>query len=134
MAAIIGFFLYIQKRAYSYSDVGMSYQTVAIEKQYWRCVTATMAHISLLHLLFNVSSLWSMSGAEFYEYGTAKYFLYTVLLLLLSIPIEMFIYWVLIYKARKEEFLRVVSVGYSGIVFGWMTIIACDRPSSRCDR
>lgn len=130
VGGILASFLYIHRRGYNYSDVGMSFQSVALDKEYWRCVTATMAHINLLHLLFNVSSLWSISGAEFYEYGTAKYFLYTLLLLLLSIPIEMLIYALLIYKAGKEEYLRVVSVGYSGIVFGWMTIVACDRPSS----
>eukprot|EP00958_Prasinococcus_capsulatus_P014050 scaffold1465_cov383-Prasinococcus_capsulatus_cf.AAC.19 len=72
-----------------------------------------------------------MSGAEYYEYGSAKYLLYTLFLLLFSVPIEMLIYAVLIYKAGREEYLRVVSVGYSGIVFGWMTIIACDQPSAR---
>ncbi|CAI5970585.1 unnamed protein product [Closterium sp. NIES-64] len=54
----------IQKRAISYPDVGISYDAVVSHRQFWRLASAPLSHISLLHLLFNVSALWSMGGIE----------------------------------------------------------------------
>ncbi|GJP46139.1 hypothetical protein CLOM_g5462 [Closterium sp. NIES-68] len=54
----------IQKRAISYPDVGISYDAVVSQRQFWRLASAPLSHISLLHLLFNVSALWSMGGIE----------------------------------------------------------------------
>ncbi|CAI5495495.1 unnamed protein product [Closterium sp. Naga37s-1] len=54
----------IQKRAISYPDVGISYDAVVSHRQFWRLASAPLSHISLLHLLFNVSALWSMGAIE----------------------------------------------------------------------
>ncbi|CAI5485575.1 unnamed protein product [Closterium sp. Naga37s-1] len=54
----------IQKRAIRYPDVGISYDAVVSHRQFWRLASAPLSHISLLHLLFNVSALWSMGGIE----------------------------------------------------------------------
>ena len=51
---------YLHSRGLGYDDVGVSYRKAVRERQLWRCVTASFSHVSFLHLLFNMSSLWSL--------------------------------------------------------------------------
>ena len=44
----------IYTRGIGYGDVGSSHQMVIYEKQYWRAITASFSHISLIHLGFNM--------------------------------------------------------------------------------
>ena len=55
---------YLHARGLGYDDVGMSYAAVVREKKYHRCVTASLSHVSVLHLLFNMSTLWSCGVVE----------------------------------------------------------------------
>ena len=50
---------YIQKKNIGYSHVGLSYET-ALEGHHWRIITSAFSHISVIHLVFNMSALWSM--------------------------------------------------------------------------
>mmetsp|Transcript_33066 Transcript_33066/g.55373 ORF Transcript_33066/g.55373 Transcript_33066/m.55373 type:complete len:98 (-) Transcript_33066:531-824(-) len=55
---------YLNAHGVSYSEVGLSYSAVVHNREYWRILTATFSHISILHLVFNVSSLWSLGFVE----------------------------------------------------------------------
>ncbi|PPD87292.1 hypothetical protein GOBAR_DD15777 [Gossypium barbadense] len=94
---------YIQKKNIGYQHVGVSYET-AIEGHYWRLITSAFSHISVIHLVFNMSALWSLG-----------------------------IYHILIQRFKIEYFRRVTAVGYSCVVFGWMTILSVKQPSSKLD-
>lgn len=122
--------LYIQKRGVGYGDVGISYDAVAAEGQHWRLASAAMSHISFLHLVFNMSALWGLGGAEA-ALGPVAYLRNTLLLLLLSGLLALAMYHVLIVRFRLDHFKRVTAVGYSGVVFGWMTVLAVRQPSFR---
>ncbi len=54
---------YIQKKNIGYSHVGLSYET-AIEGHHWRIITSGFSHISILHLVFNMSAFWSLGVVE----------------------------------------------------------------------
>ena len=50
--------------------------------QYWRCITASVSHLSLLHLLFNMSSLWSLGVVEqMPDIGSSGYLKFSLVLL-----------------------------------------------------
>lgn len=124
---------YIQKKNIGYANVGLSYET-AIAGHYWRIITSAFSHISVLHLLFNMSALWSLGVVEQLGHmglGMEFYLHYTLVLVVLSGVLVLGAYHVLIQKFKLEYFRRVTAVGYSCVVFGWMTILAVKQPSSK---
>eukprot|EP00850_Spirogloea_muscicola_P005096 SM000023S07552 [mRNA] locus=s23:128743:130625:+ [translate_table: standard] len=139
-SALIAFcsavWVYIQKHSISYADVGINYEAVVTQCQYWRLLTAAFSHISVVHLVLNMSALWSIGTVEALGnlgLGIKYYLKQTLLLLLLSGPLVIAMYHLLIHRFRLDHYRRVVAVGYSCVVFGWMTVLAVKQPSSRLD-
>jgi membrane associated rhomboid family serine protease len=102
--------------------------------QYWRIITSAFSHVSVVHLVFNMSALWSLGAVEQLGHvglGVEYYLHYTVVLVVLSGLLVLGIYHVMIQRFKVEYFRRVTAVGYSCVVFGWMTILAAKQPSSK---
>lgn len=124
---------YIQKKNIGYSHVGLSYEA-AVEGHYWRIITSAFSHISIIHLVFNMSALWSLGIVEQLGHiglGVEFYLHYSLVLVVLSGVLVLGAYHVLIQRFKLEYFRRVTAVGYSCVVFGWMTILAVKQPSSK---
>lgn len=120
---------YLHSRGLGYDDVGVSYRKAVRERQLWRCVTASFSHVSFLHLLFNMSSLWSLGvveqmGSRGAGWGTVWYLRYTLVMLVGSMALVLATTHVLVRYAKVERYERVTSVGYSCVVFGWMTYVS----------
>ena len=120
---------YLHSRGLGYDDVGVSYRKAVRERQLWRCVTASFSHVSFLHLLFNMSSLWSLGvveqmGSRGAGWGTVWYSRYTLVMLVGSMALVLATTHVLVRYAKVERYERVTSVGYSCVVFGWMTYVS----------
>ncbi|KAL5990865.1 RHOMBOID-like protein 13 [Asimina triloba] len=127
--------VYIQKKNVSYGHVGLSYEA-AMEGQHWRLITSAFSHISVLHLVFNMSALWSLGVIEQLGHvglGIGFYLHYTLVLVLLSGLLVLGAYHILIQRFKIDYFRRVTAVGYSCVVFGWMTILSVKQPSSKLD-
>lgn len=128
--------LYIQKKSVGYGDVGMSYEAVITERQHWRVITSAFSHISILHLVFNMNALWSLGVVEQLSHaglGIEFYLQYTLVLIILSAFLVLALYHLLIHRFKLEYYKRVTAVGYSCVVFGWMTILSAKQPSSKLD-
>lgn len=126
---------YIQKKSIGYSQVGLSYET-AMEGHHWRIITSAFSHISLIHLAFNMSALWSLGAVEKLGHagmGVQYYLHYTIVMVVLSGALVIASYHVLVQRFKIEYFRRVTAVGYSCVVFGWMTVLAVKQPSSRLE-
>ncbi|KAG9444639.1 hypothetical protein H6P81_015979 [Aristolochia fimbriata] len=83
-----------------------------------------------------MSALWSLGVVEQLNhmgFGVAYYLHYTLILVILSGLLVLGIYHILIRKLKIEYFQRVTAVGYSCVVFGWMTILSVKQPSSKLD-
>jgi membrane associated rhomboid family serine protease len=63
-ALLIGIYLYIVSRGIGYAEVGLSYDQAIRKLELWRIFTAQLSHVELLHLLFNLSTLWSLGAVE----------------------------------------------------------------------
>ncbi|KAL2613588.1 hypothetical protein R1flu_025280 [Riccia fluitans] len=139
-SVIIGFcsavWLYIQKKNLGYSDLGLSYETVVSGGQHWRLLTSSFSHVSFLHLVFNMSSLWSLGVIESLPQlglGIRFYLHYTLVLLTASSLVVLGLYHVLIHRFKLAFYRRVAAVGYSCVVFGWMTILSVKHPSTKLE-
>ena len=116
---------YIQKKNIGYSHVGLSYET-AVEGHHWRIITSAFSHISVIHLVFNMSALWSLGVVEQLGHlglGVEYYLQYTLVLVVLSGVLVLAMYHLLIQRFKLEYFRRVTAVGYSCVVFGWIALV-----------
>mmetsp|Transcript_31999 Transcript_31999/g.51683 ORF Transcript_31999/g.51683 Transcript_31999/m.51683 type:complete len:267 (-) Transcript_31999:552-1352(-) len=120
--------LYCFQKGLGYEDVGINLERI-LRGEWWRMLTSSLTHISLLHLLFNMSSTWNLGFLEVYL-GPWIYIKYSLILLFLSSLLTVGVYYVLADRFHMERYLRVYAVGYSCVVFGWMTISAILQPTS----
>jgi membrane associated rhomboid family serine protease len=54
----------LHKHSLGYPDVGMSYDNIVQAHELWRMASSQLSHVDLLHLVFNVSALWSIGIVE----------------------------------------------------------------------
>lgn len=88
-AVLCGVYLFLTSRGIGYPEVGLSFEQAVQQLQLWRIVTAQLSHVEALHLLLNVSSLWSLGGVESAggpagKSGTLYYLQTSAILLILS--------------------------------------------------
>ncbi|EPS71204.1 rhomboid protein, partial [Genlisea aurea] len=127
---------YIQKNGIGYSHLGLSYESAVEEGQYWRIITCAFSHVSVIHLVFNMTALWSLGAVEQLKaigLGMEYYLHYTLLLVILPGLLVLGMYHILVHKYKLEHFRRVIAVGYSCVVFGWMTILSTRQPSAKLE-
>lgn len=111
-----------------FDAVSTSYEAVILRKEYWRVFTAAFSHLDIMHLVFNMASLWSCGQMEAL-FGSVFYLRTTLLLLFLSSAISNAIFHFLIFRIGQRNYATRQAVGYSCVVFGWMTIMAQLQPS-----
>lgn len=114
------------------AHVATSYARVVLQRQWYRAVTATFCHVNALHLLFNMGSLMSMGVAEV-MLGPLGYVRVTILLMLLSEALFLGITHAVVKRAPAPIAARwrdASAVGYSGVIFGWMTLLSVSQPGA----
>eukprot|EP01083_Nonionella_stella_P068090 180547_1 len=89
--------------------------------EWWRMITSTYSHANLMHLAFNLSSLWNL---RFLEVDAMHYCRLTFLLIIFSELAITLLYYVAINVFAKEQYRHVNSVGYSCVLFGLITFAA----------
>jgi membrane associated rhomboid family serine protease len=102
---------------------------VVNDKQYWRAITSTFSHLNLLHIAFNCMSLWNVGYIET-RIGAARYLTYTYLLVMFSTLTIYGIQWLLIHKFDRQEYRNSFALGYSAVVFGWLSINVVVAPGA----
>lgn len=110
--------------------LAVSYNTVIVDRQLYRAVTACFVHGGILHLVFNMTSLYAISGVE----AAAGSYFYTKTTLLLLLVAELVSIALVSALARwwgMVSALEQRAVGYSGILFGWSAIIAKWNPTAQ---
>lgn len=113
-------FLYIFNYNITYDKVGYIYSRVVNNNEYYRIYTSSYTHLNLLHIGFNIISLWQLSDLEIYL-SSLTYIIYTLILLNASMLLLTIIYYILIHIGY-EQYKDTTSVGYSAVIFGLMSI------------
>ena len=160
--------LKVRSSGIGYAELGLSYEQCVKHKEIWRFFTAQLTHVEPLHLLLNMSTLWSIGNTERTPAGLRDYVKNSLLLVYLVPVVGMLmldsaaiaIIWIVIPKAqndhrdataekllrlqvclaiyhalivfmKKPHFAEIRMVGYSGVLFGWLTILT-QREISCC--
>jgi membrane associated rhomboid family serine protease len=101
------------------SAVSYCYSWFVEGKEYWRALTASLAHFELMHLGFNSMALYSFGMLEG-TYGSLKYAYLSVDLVIITMLICTFIYHLMITKFDRPDVANQQAVGYSCVLFAWM--------------
>lgn len=87
-----------------------------------------ISHIDFMHLILNMSSLWSLGWVEKSpRMGMMYYIKVTVILMIFSKLLLIGFYFSMIKLFKIEYYRKVVSVGYSSVVFGWMSNLSVGK-------
>ncbi|CAB1117291.1 unnamed protein product [Ectocarpus sp. CCAP 1310/34] len=125
VAVLVTVFLVMWRRRVSAASMGSSYRNLLVRQEWWRVVTAAVAHSGLLHLAFNITSLWSCRRIEA-ELGSWGYLLASAHFVVLAEVFEkMFMHALL----RTGRVVDEISCGYSGVVFAWIVVLSL-RPDT----
>lgn len=119
-------------------------------------MTATFSHVSVLHLLFNMTSMWQYrfiehsvrhgvrcAGVTSPQLGFIGYMRLSVVFMVVSVAAIIGVYYMLHKRTQEERYLHTVGLGYSwcslerplvcadprSVVFGWMSWVALQQPS-----
>jgi membrane associated rhomboid family serine protease len=112
-------------------DVGISYRNIVFGKEYWRVLSASFAHIDLLHLVVNMSSVYNLGSLEML-YGAPQFFSYTMLFVVATQAVSLAMYHALIHhRVPRPQYANTIAVGYSCVLFGWL-VVACIRMKQYC--
>lgn len=115
---------WLNHRHLGYQEVGLSYDLVVQNQQFWRIVTSQLSHVDFIHLLFNMTSLWSLGGFEQGGQNSVVVLQQSLWLLVGSGLICLAFYHAAIYLFHKEYYRHVTAVGYSAVIFGWMALLS----------
>ncbi|KJE92390.1 hypothetical protein CAOG_009657 [Capsaspora owczarzaki ATCC 30864] len=132
-ALLSGFFGFLNYKV-DFEQVTFSYAAVYERQQLSRIITAPFFHASLVHLLMNMSAVWTCSFFE-EERGTLEYMRATALLIGLSAFVHLALTHCLVLHAnwrglveRRDSYRTCLSVGYSGVAFGLATLLGLAHP------
>jgi membrane associated rhomboid family serine protease len=112
----------------TFENVSVSYNAVVKNRQYYRIVSAAFTHANLMHIVFNMGSLYAVGVLEG-ALGTYFYLRTTVLLLFVSMFLWLLITYICVKKFNRASYAETPAVGYSGVIFGWMTVMQVLQPS-----
>lgn len=105
-----------------------SYETTVVKGEYMRVIYSDFSHGSLMHLAFNMSSLFSLYYFE-QLYGSYGYILLTIDLIVLIEIVCCIIRYICIYHFNMSRYIiNIFSIysqrqlGYSGIICALMCV------------
>ena len=132
-AGLAGLFFYMWNSRVPLDGFATSYRKTVLERQYYRVLSSAIAHVNALHLVFNVAALWNVGVMMEASRGTAWYARQSVALLVLG---QALFLWGAAATRRAIALGSLPptwsndrgAVGYSGVIFGWMTLAAQLQP------
>ncbi len=103
--------------------VAFSFEKIVTEGEWSRLFTSALSHFDLMHLGFNAMTLYQLGPLE-EEFGSARYAYLSFALVLLTGCICLAMSHYMIHRMGREDVRHQLSVGYSCVLFAWVTVAA----------
>lgn len=124
----VAIYAYQKWRDVPVEAIAVSYRNVVEELQVWRVVTASLSHLGMMHLAFNMSSLYALGGLES-RLGALRYAMFSLDLVVLPVALLLAVHGALYVRFGLERYRQGMSAGYSCAIFGLMVVASLDVPS-----
>jgi len=131
MAIQILIFIYQFVKKVPASSFCEQYERIVVYHEYWRVLTGSFSHLHPLHILFNMMSLWNLGFLEWpFVLGIVSYIRVSFLLLVCDAIADVSIRYILIRFFRWSDQATQWHAGYSGVLFGLMSLSAIVEPGA----
>lgn len=101
--------------------LGLSYYGLVIQHWYWQIITSPLVHSNLVHLLFNMLTLWFLGPSVEERLGKRGYIVLSLISALCAMGAVLITSW----ETRN------ITIGYSGIIYGILVAQALFFPDNR---
>ncbi|KAA0148831.1 hypothetical protein FNF27_06004 [Cafeteria roenbergensis] len=120
--------LYFRKATGKVGDdhLAVSLELAAGRQEGWRAITSSVAHGGLLHLGFNLMTLFQLGSLE-PSLGSARYAGLSVALMLLTAAAACALQLCAAKVLRRPGSVEQRAVGYSAVLFAWIVVEASQR-------
>jgi len=119
---IIGYGYYLWNYRIDVDSVSCSYQRVVVEKQYYRVFTSSFAHVDLMHIGFNLMTLYQFGTVETYVVGSFNYAYSSLNLIVWTIILLLAMQYAHAKYVNDLTMLTHSGIGYSCVLFAWMVV------------
>jgi membrane associated rhomboid family serine protease len=110
---------YLWSQRIEISSVSYSYDAIISREEYWRFFTASFSHFDLLHLAFNLMSLYQLGSLEAI-YSSPLFLTLNFTLVIVTMIIATGLYHHMIYSWNRHDLMYQQAVGFSCVLFAWM--------------
>lgn len=110
---------YLWSHRIEVSSVSYSYDAIISREEYWRFFTASFSHFDLLHLAFNLMSLYQLGSLESI-YSSPLFLTLNFTLVIVTMIIATGLYHYMIYSWNRHDLMYQQAVGFSCVLFAWM--------------
>lgn len=106
------------------------YQKIVHDGELWRSFSGATAHFDMLHIGFNMMSLYALGSEIENMYGSLPFLFYNICLMPLTTIVMMGLVRLQIYYTGNQALQHTKTVGYSAVLFAWMVISSLERQST----
>lgn len=114
-------FLYWDKHVDPFT-VCKQYSKIVFDMQIWRSFTGALAHFEGLHLLFNMTTLYTFGNTLESTFGSVPFLFYNICMIPLTTIIMIGLIYLQIRLKRNDQYAQTSSVGFSGVLFAWSVV------------
>ena len=123
IALNVGIFAYHKLHGVQAARFAVSYRNTVEELQSWRVVSASLSHLGVMHIAFNMASLYALGSLEG-SLGVLRYFAYSFDLVVLPVALLLLCAHLLYKVCGVDRYRDSMSAGFSCVIFGLMVVDA----------
>ena len=123
IALNVGIFAYQRLHSVQAAKFAVSYRTTVEDLESWRVVSASLSHLGVMHIAFNMASLYALGSLEG-SLGALRYFAYSFDLIILPVALLLACAHGLYRGCGVERYRDAMSAGFSCVIFGLMVVDA----------